>query len=164
MHFSLHLILEASLENSFVGLTPSMMHVVVFCDIRSPMVSKHSELMKWQIQDGYGRFASPSSRTTPPPLHHKVESSSHRRSAPHLSCMQEVGSSSRRRTAPPPSHQEEASSDDLVEMWVVAPPPPLRLQVDPPPPTRLGDSSLTFSGYNDECPHIREVSSYKHCF
>jgi hypothetical protein len=31
----------------------------------------------------------------------------------------------------------------------------------PPPPTLLGDSS---SGYNDECPHVREVSSYEHSF
>jgi hypothetical protein len=36
--------------------------------------------------------------------------------------------------------------------------------VPPPPSTHLGDSSPTSSGYNDECPHIREVSSYEHCF
>jgi hypothetical protein len=59
---------------------------------------------------------------------------------------QEVGSSSRRRTAPPPT------SDNLsVEMWVVP----------PPPPTYLGDSSSTSSGYYDECPHIKEVTSYE---
>jgi hypothetical protein len=63
------------------------------------MVSKHSELVKRQVQDRYGRFASPSSRIAPPPSHH------------------EVGSFSHRRTAPPPSRQEEASSNDLVEMW-----------------------------------------------
>jgi hypothetical protein len=97
MQFSLHLILEASLENSFVRLTPSMMHVAIFCDIRSAMVSKHSELTKWHARDRYERFASPLSRTFPPP-----------------SRMQEVGRSSCRRTAPPPTRQEEASSDDLV--------------------------------------------------
>jgi hypothetical protein len=37
-------------------------------------------------------------------------------------------------------------------------------EVPPPPSTRLGDSSSTSLGYNDECPHIREVSSYEHCF
>jgi hypothetical protein len=52
---------------------------------------------------------------------------------------QEVGSSSRRHIAPPPS-----SNDSSVEMW----------EVPPPPPTRLGDSSSTSSGYNDECPHV----------
>jgi hypothetical protein len=59
------------------------------------MVSKHSELVKRQIRDRYGRFASPSSRqyTAPPP-----------------SC-QEVGSSSCLRTAPPLTRLEEASSD-----------------------------------------------------
>jgi hypothetical protein len=69
--------------------------------------------------------------------------------APPLSRRQEVGGFIRRCTAPP------LSSDDLsVEMW----------EVPPPPPTRLGDSSLTFSGYNDECSHVREVSSYEHYF
>jgi hypothetical protein len=51
--------------------------------IRTAMVSKHSELMKMQAQDRYGRFVSPLSMTAPPP-----------------SRMQEVGSFSR--TAPPP--------------------------------------------------------------
>jgi hypothetical protein len=103
MHFSLHLILEASLENSFVGLTPSMMHVTVFCDIRSDMVSKHSELMKRHTRDRYGRFASPSSCIAPPPSRmQEVRSSNRRCIAPPPSRMQEVGSSSRRRTAPPP--------------------------------------------------------------
>jgi hypothetical protein len=65
--------------------------------------------------------------------------------------------------------------DDLVEMWVVAPPPPLRLLVAPPPPlTRLvappppthveesiDDSPSDSLGYNDECPHVNEVSSYE---
>jgi hypothetical protein len=68
------------------------------------------------------------------------------RTAPPPSRHQEVGGSSRRRTFPPPS------SDDLsVEMW----------EVPPPPLTRLSDSS---SGFNDECPHVREVCSYEHCF
>jgi hypothetical protein len=53
----------------------------VFFNIRLAMViKKHSELVKKQARDRYGRFASPSS-------------------------MQEVESSSRCRTAPP-SHQE----------------------------------------------------------
>jgi hypothetical protein len=63
---------------------------------------------------------------------------------------------------------------------VVAPPPPLRLQVapipplthlaahPPPPLTRVEESSddspSDSSGYNDECPHIKEVRSYEHCF
>jgi hypothetical protein len=71
---------------------------------------------------------------------------------------------------------QDASSDDSVEMWVVGP-PPLRLQVAPPtPPTRLvasspppstrvkessDDSPSDSSGYNDECSHIKEVSSYE---
>jgi hypothetical protein len=36
MHFSLHVILEASLENSFVRLTPSMIHVAVFVTLGQP--------------------------------------------------------------------------------------------------------------------------------
>jgi hypothetical protein len=65
------------------------------------MVSKHSELVKRQARDYYGRFASPSSRTAPPLLRR-----------------QEVGSSSRHHTAPPPS-----SNDLSVEMWEVPPLP-----------------------------------------
>jgi hypothetical protein len=105
------------------------------------MVSKkHSELTKKQTQDHYGRFASRSSRTVPPPSH-----------------MQEVGSSTCRHTAPPPSRQEEASSDDsIVEMWEVAPPPSTRLE-----DTSSDDSPAASSGYNDECPHVKEVSSYQ---
>jgi hypothetical protein len=106
MHFSLHLILEASLKNSFVRLTPSMMHVVVFCDISSTMVNKHSKLMKRQAWDRYGRFASLSSHTAPPISHHEVGSPSRRRTAPPPLRMQEVGSSNR----------QETSSDDSVEM------------------------------------------------
>jgi hypothetical protein len=59
-----------------------------------------------------------------------------------------VGISSHRRTAPHPS-----SDDSSVEMW----------EVPPPPPTCLGDSSTSL-GNNNECPHIREVSSYEHYF
>jgi hypothetical protein len=115
------------------------MHVAVFSTLGSVMVNKHSKLVKRQARDRYGRFSSPSSYT-----------------------------------AAPPSHQEEAPSNDSVEMWVVALPPPLCLQlaaptppmclVPPPPPTRLCNSSSASSGYNDECPHVREVSSYEHCF
>jgi hypothetical protein len=67
---------------------------------------------------------------------------------------------------PPPSYQKGASSDDSVEIWVVTPPPPARLMA-PPPPTCLevasssDDSPSDSSGYNDECPHIKEVSSYQ---
>jgi hypothetical protein len=109
------------------------------------MVNKHSELVMRQARDGYGRFASPSSRTTHLPSGQEVASSSHRQIAP-LHSGQEVGSSSCHRTAPPPS-----SDNSSVEMW----------EVPPPPPTRLGDSSSTSSGYNDECPHVKEVSSYE---
>jgi hypothetical protein len=87
----------------------------------------------------------------------------------------EVGSTSHHCIASPPSRQEEASSDDSVQMWVVDPPPPLRLQVatppppltrlvappPPPPSTRVDDSSSDSSGYNDECTHVKEVSSYE---
>jgi hypothetical protein len=59
------------------------------------------------------------------------------------SCHEEVGSSSHHCTAPPTS-----SNDSSVEMW----------EVPPPPATHLGDSS-TSSGFNDECPHAKEVSS-----
>jgi hypothetical protein len=64
--------------------------------------------------------------------------------APPPSRHQKVGSSSRCHTAPPPS------DDSSVEIW----------EVSPPPPTRMGSSS-TSSGYNDECSHVREVSSYE---
>jgi hypothetical protein len=70
-----------------------MMHVVIFCDIRSAIVSKHLKFVKRQSQDRYGRFASPS--------RHEVGSSSRRRTAPSPS-HHEVVSSSRRRTTPPP--------------------------------------------------------------
>jgi hypothetical protein len=109
------------------------------------MVSKHSELVKRQTRDRYGRFASLSSRTAPPSLRQEVRSSSYHSTALPPSC-QEVRSSSRHSTAPPPS-----SDDSSVEMW----------EVPPPPPTRLGDSYSTSSGYNDECPHFKEVSSYE---
>jgi hypothetical protein len=104
------------------------------------MVSKkHLELAKKQARDHYGRFTSPSSCTAPP-----------------LSRMQEVRSSSRHRTTPP-SRQEEASSDDsIVEMWEVAPPPLTRLEE-----ASSDDSPSASSGYNDECPHVKELSSYE---
>jgi hypothetical protein len=101
------------------------------------MISKHSKLNKKQAQNRYGRFASPSSHTAPPPSR------------------QELGSSSRRTT--PPSRQEDASFDDsVVEMWVVTPPPPTRLEV-----ASSNDSRSASSGYNDECPHVKVVSSYE---
>jgi hypothetical protein len=40
----------------------------------------------------------------------------------------------------------------IVEMWEV-PPPPRRLEE-----VSSNDSSL---GYNDECPHVKEVRSYE---
>jgi hypothetical protein len=82
-------------------------------------------------------------------------------------------------TAPPPLCQEEASSEDSVEMWVVhhtappplhlvTPPPPSACLVTPPPPplTRVeevssDESPSDSSGYNDECPHVKKVSSYE---
>jgi hypothetical protein len=120
------------------------------------MVSKHSKLVKRQTRDRYGRFSSPSSRTAPPPSRQEVGSLSHHRTAPPTSCMQEVGSSSRHRTAPPPSRLEEASFDDSVKMWMVAPPLTC-LEVD----SSSDDSPSDSSGYNNECPHIKEVSSYE---
>jgi hypothetical protein len=48
-------------------------------------------------------------------------------------------------TAPP------SSDDSSVKMW----------EVSPPPPTCLGDYSWTSSCYNDEYPHVKEVSSYE---
>jgi hypothetical protein len=67
-----------------------------------------------------------------------------------------VGSSNHRRTPPPHSHQEEASSDDLVEMWVMAPPPPPLICVE------SSDNSPSDSlGYNDEFPHVKNVSAYE---
>jgi hypothetical protein len=50
------------------------------------------------------------------------------------------------------------------------PPPSTRIATPPPPPpsTRVEESSddspSDSSGYNDECPHVKEVSSYEHCF
>jgi hypothetical protein len=113
------------------------------------MVSKHSELTKRQARDCYGKFASLSIRTAPPPSRQEVESSSRCHTVPPPS-RQQVGSSNRHRIAPTPS-----SDESIVEMWEV-----------PPPPTRLEEassdsSSLASSGYNDECPHIKEVSSYE---
>jgi hypothetical protein len=100
---------------------------------------KYLELAKKQAQDSCGTFASPSSHTAPPPS------------------LREVGSYSHRRTAPPPSRQEEASADEsIVEMWEVPPPPPTRLEE-----ASFDDSPLASSGYNDECPHVKEVSSYE---
>jgi hypothetical protein len=134
MHFShLHLILEASLEFFCEIDTINDACCIIFCDFRSAMVSKHSELTKRQTRDHYGRFASPSSHTTPHLSLHEVGSFSRHCTAP-PSRIQEVGRCSRsRHTASPPSFD----SDDSVEMWVVAPPPHLCLQVAPPPPTRL---------------------------
>jgi hypothetical protein len=109
------------------------------------MVSKHSQLVNRLARDRYGRFSSSSSRTAPPSSRQEVGSSSHRHTAP-PSSRQELGSSSRRRTAPPPS-----SDDSSVKMW----------EVPPPPLTRLDNSSLTSSGYNDEYHHIKEMSSYE---
>jgi hypothetical protein len=132
------------------------------------MVSKHSELAKRQARDRYGRFAYPSSHTAPPLSRQEVGSLSHRRTAPLPSRMQEVRSYSRCRTTPSSSRQEEVLSDDSVEMWVVAPPAPARLVAPPPPPTTLlevasssDDYSLDSSGYNNECPHIKEMSSFE---
>jgi hypothetical protein len=75
-------------------------------NIRSSMVSKHSELTKGQARDRYERFTSPSSHTTP--SRQEVGSSRCSHTAPPPS-RQEVESSSHRRTAPPPS------SDDSIE-------------------------------------------------
>jgi hypothetical protein len=146
--------------------------MLLFFNIRPAMFSKHSELAKRQDRDHYRRLTSPSSCTAPPTSHQEVGSSSRRHTTPPPSRMQEVGSSSRRHTTPPPSRQEEASSDNSVEMWVVAPTPPHL--VAPPPPTHLvapplthleetssNDSSSTSLGYNDECPHVKDVSSYE---
>jgi hypothetical protein len=126
-------------------------------NIRPAMVNKkHSELVKKQTRDRYGKFASPSSRTAPPPSRQEVGSSSHHRTTLPPSHMQEIGSSSHCRTAPPPPRQEALSDDSVVEMWVVASPPPTHLQE-----ASSKDSPSDSSGYNDECPHAKEVSSYK---
>jgi hypothetical protein len=52
-----------------------------------------------------------------------------------------------------------------MEMWVVhCTTPPLRLETPPPAPTHMKEvSSNDFllsdsSDYNDECPHVKEVS------
>jgi hypothetical protein len=134
--------------------------MLLFFNIRSAMVSKHSELTKRQAQNRYRRFASPSSRTAPPTSCQEVGNSSRRRSAPPPSYLQQVGRFNHRRTTPPSSRQEEASSNDSVEIWVVAPP-------RPPPPTCLEDASSSddspsdTSSYNDECHYIKEVSLYE---
>jgi hypothetical protein len=121
------------------------------------MVSKHLELTKKQVRDCYRRFASPTSHTAPPPsCIQEAGSSSHHHTAPPPSRIQEAGSSSHHHTTPPPSRQEEASFDDsVVEMWVVGPPtrPEEASFDDSPPPAS--------SGYNAECPHVKEVSSYE---
>jgi hypothetical protein len=91
--------------NNLYSVVFHLMHVAIFSTIRPAMVSKHSELVKRQARDRYGRFVSPINCIAPPPSRH-----------------QEVGSSSRHRTAPPPS-----SDDSSVEMWEEPPPPPTRL-------------------------------------
>jgi hypothetical protein len=109
-----------------------------FFNIKSTMVNKHSEFAKKQSQDRYGRFASPSSRITLPPSRQEVRSCSRCRTA-HSSC------------------QEEALSDDsIVEMWEVPPPPPTCLEE-----VSSNDSPSAYSSYNNECIHIKEVSSYE---
>jgi hypothetical protein len=141
MHFSLHLILEGSLEFFCEIDTVNDACCAILCDIRSAMVSKHSELTKRLARDHYGRFASPSSRTAPPPSCHVL------------------GSSILHRTAPPTSSE----SDNSVEMWVAAPPPPpLRLHVAPPPSTHLAPRPPPTRIW--ECPHVKKVISYEHCF
>jgi hypothetical protein len=131
--------------------------MLFFFNNRPAMVSKkYSDLMKKQARDRYGSFASPSSPTTLPPSHHEVGTSSYHHTSPPPSCIQEVGSSSCHRTAPPPSCQEEASSDDsIVKMRVMAPPPTCLEEAS------SDDSPSTSLGNNDECPHIKEVSSYE---
>jgi hypothetical protein len=116
-----------------------------FFNIRSAMVSKHSELMKRQARYRYGRFVSSSSGTAPPLSRHEVGSSNCRHTAPPPSCMQEVGSSYHCYIAPPPS----SDSDDSVEMWMPTP---------PPPPTRLAPSPPLTCVW--VCPHLKEVSSH----
>jgi hypothetical protein len=95
---------------------------------------KHSKLTKKQTRGLYGRFASPSR-------------------------MQEVGSASRCRTAPPLSPGDvgggSSSSDSVVEMWEVSPPSTLLEEAS------FNDFPSASSGYNDECPLIKEVSSYE---
>jgi hypothetical protein len=152
MHFSLHLILEASLENPFVRLTPSMMHVAVFWEISSAMDSKHSELTKRQTRDRYRRFASPSSRTAPP---QKLQTPPHSSSSLALGG-DFVGWLSGDVGGPP-----QCSSSSSTH---VTPPPPACL-VAPPSLTHMeevssDDSPSDSSGYNEECPHVIEVSSY----
>jgi hypothetical protein len=56
------------------------------------------------------------------------------------------------RTAPPP-------------LRLVTPPPPARMVAPPPHLTRVeeassDDSPSDSSGYNDECPHVKEVNTY----
>jgi hypothetical protein len=78
--------------------------------------------------------------------HLEFASPSSRRCTASPPSRQEVGSSNRRRTTSPPS-----PDDSIVKTW----------EVSPPPPTRLNDSSLVSLGYSDECPHVKEVSSYE---
>jgi hypothetical protein len=135
-----------------------MMHVAISVTLGQLWLASIQSSRRGRSETATGGFASPLSYTTPSLSRHEVESSS------------------RRRTAPPPSRQEEALSDDSVEMWVIrrTAPPPLRLVT---PPTRLvAPSPLTHvqevsfdnsllsdsSGYNDKCPHVKEVSSYEH--
>jgi hypothetical protein len=48
MHFSLHVILEASLEFFYEIDTINDACCAIFCDIRLDMVSKHAEFVKRQ--------------------------------------------------------------------------------------------------------------------
>jgi hypothetical protein len=43
-----------------------------------------------------------------------------------------------------------------MEMWEVSPPPPTLLEE-----ASSDDSPSASLGYNDECPHIKKVSSYE---
>jgi hypothetical protein len=56
-----------------------------FFNIRPAMFSNHSKLVKRQVRDRYGRFASPSSYIAPPSSRQEVGSSSYHRTAPPLS-------------------------------------------------------------------------------
>jgi hypothetical protein len=156
MHFSLHLILEASLENSFVRLTPSMMLVALFfVTLGHPWLASTRSSRRGRMETTTRDLLLPRAAPLLLPRATRWEAPADIALAP-PSCMQEVGSSSCHHTTPPPS----CDSDELVEMWVVAP-PPLCLQVAPPLTCLVPPPPLTYIWL---CPHVKEVSSYEHCF
>jgi hypothetical protein len=136
-----------------------LVHVVVFSTLGQLWLASIRSSRRGRPETATGGLLLPRAKPLSLPSRHEVGSSSRHHTAPPPSRMQEVRSFSHCCTTPPSLCQEEASANDSVEMWVVTPsPPPTRVEEE------SDDSPLDSLGYNDECPHVKEMSSYEHCF